>query len=70
MLQHMSVQNITIRMINELFSMAKTQSDLRVLPPGKASPTNEAFMPAQVLQTKGPDEAAEARRGGEKSIFV
>lgn len=48
MLEHMSVQNITIRLISGSSSTAKTPSDGRVLPPGKASPTDEAFMPARV----------------------
>ncbi|KAJ5785859.1 NRPS-like enzyme [Penicillium pulvis] len=48
MLEHMSVQNITIRLISGPTSTAKTPSDQRVLPPGKASPTDEAFMPAGV----------------------
>ena len=48
MLEHMSVQSITIRLISGLTSTAKAPSDQRVLPPGKASPTDEAFMPARV----------------------
>ncbi|KAJ5536687.1 NRPS-like enzyme [Penicillium frequentans] len=56
MLKHMSVQNITIRLISGPTSTAKTPSDQRVLPPGKASPTDEAFMPARVLLGPKPFE--------------
>jgi hypothetical protein len=48
MLEHMAVQNITVRLISGSFSTAKTPSNQWILPSGKASPTDEAFMPARV----------------------
>ncbi|KAJ5186278.1 hypothetical protein N7449_011042 [Penicillium cf. viridicatum] len=50
MLEHMSVQNITVGSISRSSSTAKTPSDQcgRLLPPREASPTDEAFMAAQI----------------------